>query len=90
LNTWRKGHPDLATALKFGKEQADAQVVMPLYQQALKGNVTAAIFWCLNRMPDRWKNRREVEAQITVPAKRNMTTEEVIRIYSEAVQKAVE
>jgi transposase-like protein len=41
LYTWRKAHPEFAETLKFGKDQAEAQVVRSLYQQALKGNVTA-------------------------------------------------
>jgi transposase len=44
LYTWRKADPEFAEALKFGKEQADAQVIMSLHQQALKGNMTAQIF----------------------------------------------
>jgi len=84
LNTWRKGHPELMQALKFGKEQADAQVVMSLFQQALKGNVTAQIFWLLNRIPLKWRNKREVDAHIDAPAKPGMSLEEVVRIFADA------
>jgi transposase len=90
LNTWHKRYPELATALKFGKEQADAQVVMSLYQQALKGNVTAQIFWCLNRMPHKWRNKQEVEAQITAPAKKGMSVDEITQRYAEAVKGLLE
>jgi transcriptional regulator with XRE-family HTH domain len=62
LNTWRKAHPELADALRQSKEIANAQVVMSLYQQALRGNVTAQIFWLLNRQPKAWRNKRDVEA----------------------------
>jgi transposase len=86
LNTWRKRYPERATAPKFGKEQAGAQVVMSLYQQALKGNMTAQIFWCLNRMPDKWRNRREVEAQIATPAGKGMSVDEITQRYAEAVK----
>ena len=84
LNTWRKGRPELMQALKFGKEQADAQVVMSLFHQALKGNVTAQIFWLLNRIPLKWRNKREVDAHIDAPAKPGMSLEEVVRIYADA------
>jgi hypothetical protein len=63
---------------------------MSLYQQALKGNVTAAIFWCLNRMPDRWKNKREVEAQIAAPAGKGMSVDEITQRYVDAVKGLLE
>ena len=90
LNAWRKRHPELAQALKDSKEIADAQVVMSLYQQALKGNVTAQIFWCLNRMPDQWCNKREVDAQITAPAGKGMSVNEVTQRYADTVRGILE
>lgn len=35
-----------------------------LYQNALKGNATAQIFFLCNRAPERWKNVHKVEAEL--------------------------
>lgn len=49
------GHP------KKGKEIVDYEVENALLQSALKGNVTAQIFWLKNRKPNEWREKREVE-----------------------------
>jgi len=91
LYTWRNRHPELAAALKDSKELADARVVESLFRQALKGNVTACIFYLANRVPSRWsRNGREVEVRVAASAKTDVTTEEMIRMFSGAVHSAVE
>ena len=61
LNTWKKSHPEFFQSLKSGKDDADADVADSLYQRALKGNVTACIFWLKNRRPDLWRDKIETE-----------------------------
>jgi hypothetical protein len=65
LWNWCKVHPELAAAMRFGKEEADGNVTMALYQQAVRGNVVAQIFWLCNRKPRSWKQKREVEPTAT-------------------------
>lgn len=82
LSTYRHKYPELAEALKKGKEEADMQVVNAMHRAAVgywieeqivtpKGDVvvtkkwiapnpTLAIFWAKNRMPDEWRDKREV------------------------------
>jgi hypothetical protein len=69
----------LAQALKDSKETADAHVVMFLYQRALAGDVTSCIWGMKNEIPDKWHDRREVNAQVTAPAGRGTSVEEVAR-----------
>jgi len=90
LNNWRKGHPELAQALKDSKETADAQVVMSLYHKTLQGDVAACIFFLCNRRPDKWKRTGQVEVHIDAQTGREMSTEEVVRTYTEAFQKAAQ
>jgi transcriptional regulator with XRE-family HTH domain len=61
LSRWKNEHPEFREALKVSKDEADAKVVESLYKQALKGNVTAQIFWLKNRQPAKWRDRQEVE-----------------------------
>ena len=45
LNEWKKKYSDISDTLKKGKEIVDYEVENALLQSALKGNVTAQIFW---------------------------------------------
>lgn len=54
LNEWKKKHLDISDTIKKGKEIIDYEVENALLQQAMKGNVTACIFWLKNRMPDKY------------------------------------
>lgn len=58
LNEWKKKYSD---TLKKGKEIVDYEVENALLQSALKGNVTAQIFWLKNHKPNEWREKREVE-----------------------------
>lgn len=41
---WREQYPDIETALQHGKEKERHDLHNALYQSAMKGNVTSAIF----------------------------------------------
>ena len=57
LYRWKSEHPELAAALRKGKEAVDYQVDSPLLHTALSGNTTAQLFWLRNRRPDKWKDK---------------------------------
>jgi transposase len=66
FSLWKTKYPEFSVALKTSKDEADSKVVESLYHQALKGNVTAQIFWLKNRQPAKWRDRQEVETtQVT-------------------------
>ncbi len=56
----------LLNTIKNIKGIADSKVEASLYNQALKGNITAIIFWLCNRQPDKWKNVNKVDIQGTL------------------------
>ncbi len=64
LRTWKKSFPKFAAALQYGKDQADAKVVGALFNNAVRGNVTAQIFWLKNRRRDTWRDKVDVDARI--------------------------
>lgn len=51
--------PSLAEAVNIGRASAIKDVANALYENAMKGNVTAQIFFLKNRSPDEWKDRKE-------------------------------
>ena len=63
--------PDFKQRLQTARERADQKVIASLYDKALKGNVTAMIFWLKNRLPNQWRDRRDhvVEGQGGGPLK---------------------
>lgn len=61
LDSWQKNHPEFKDALKEGRDFADAEVANSLYEQALGGNVTAAIFWLKNRQAQSWRDVKQSE-----------------------------
>lgn len=58
---WRKKSPKISNALKIGKDEADIQVENALYKAALKGNITAMIFWLKNRRSKEWRDKIQQE-----------------------------
>ncbi|MEG0872972.1 MAG: transposase [Clostridia bacterium] len=58
LSEYKKKYPDVAKALKTGKEVTDFMVENALFKQAASGNVTAAIYWLNNRKPNKWSNQQ--------------------------------
>lgn len=57
LYDWKKKYPEISNALKRGKEVVDYEVENALLVRALRGDVTAQIFWLKNRRPDKWRDR---------------------------------
>lgn len=56
---YKKQYSDFSDALKNGKEVIDYQVEKALLTKALRGDVTAQIFWLKNRKPKQWRDRKE-------------------------------
>ncbi len=68
-----KEHSELFELLKKSKEVVDYEVENALLQSALKGNVTAQIYWLNNRKPKQWKNKRiDVDIEQIDESKNNM------------------
>lgn len=73
---WQDKYPEFADATKRGAEIADDEVVASLHRSAtgfmapdgkyVFPNQTAQIFWLKNRQPGKWKDKQEVEADITL------------------------
>ena len=69
LYDWKNRFPEIAESLKESKEIADRAVENALYQAALKGNITAQIFWLKNRKPKLWREKQaddSVDTNITI------------------------
>lgn len=64
LYNWRKKYEEIDEALRMGKDVADRHVENALYTAAIEGNVTAIIFWLKNRKPDKWRDMKNVDANI--------------------------
>lgn len=60
LFRWKKKEPQLALALQNGKEASVAAVTNKVYQLALKGNMTAAIWYLKNRDPEHWSDHPDL------------------------------
>ena len=56
LYEWQKRFPELKDALKTGKAEANAIVENKLFQKAVKGNMTAIIFYLKNNMRDKYND----------------------------------
>lgn len=59
LYDYKNKYPEFSEALKNGKEVVDYQVEKALLTKALRGDVTAQIFWLKNRKPKQWRDRKE-------------------------------
>ena len=69
LYNWKRDHLEILEALKESKEVADRNVENALYEAALKGNITAQIFWLKNRKPKDWREKpadENVNQNITI------------------------
>lgn len=64
LYNWRKKYEEIDEALRMGKDVADRHVENALYTAAIEGNVTAIIFWLKNRKPDKWRDMKNIDANI--------------------------
>ena len=54
------------TALKKGKTRAVQQVANQVFQNAMNGKETSAIFFLKNRDPDNWADRQDVQHNINL------------------------
>lgn len=89
ITNWKQAHPEFLAALKTSKEQADSLVEESLYKKALKGDVTACIFWLKNRQPAKWREKQEVETvgslKVEHSGKLSLSIEQVIQEYADAI-----
>lgn len=58
---WRQKSPELDEQVHTILEARTQTVEDSLYNAALDGNVTAMIFWLINRSGGRWRDRRNIE-----------------------------
>ena len=56
---WMNKNPEIAAAIKKGRDKSIDMVENALFQSAISGNVTAMIFYLKNRAPERYKDRVE-------------------------------
>ena len=61
LYAWKAKYPEIAQALKNGKEVVDYVVENALLRNALAGDTTAQIFWLKNRRPHMWRDKPEAK-----------------------------
>lgn len=57
LREYKNEFSAFSAVLKGTKEFVDAQVENALLQSALKGNITAQIFWLKNRRAKQWREK---------------------------------
>jgi len=57
---YKKKHPELMDALKESKAILIARIEDSLFNQAIKGNMTAIIFSLKNLNGSKWRDRQEV------------------------------
>lgn len=78
----RKRDKALDDAIETGKDQADLAVVAALYRKAIgyetvangkkvwmAGDTTAMIFWLKNRRPKEWRDRQQIDGNLTLSGK---------------------
>ena len=59
---WQKKYPQIAQALRKGRELVDYQVEQALLDRALGGDLRAQMYWLNNRRGDKWQEHpREKE-----------------------------
>lgn len=54
---YKKGFSEFSEVLKKTRDSVDGDVENALLQNALKGNITAQIFWLKNRRPKLWRDK---------------------------------
>jgi hypothetical protein len=70
--------PEFAAAVDQAEMDANELVEDALYQASLAGNVVACQVWLYNRQPDRWRDQRNVKAEITGEGGGPLTIREII------------
>lgn len=56
LERWKKKHSQIGRALKVGHTQANFIIENELFSKAMKGNITAMIFWLKNNWRDKYND----------------------------------
>jgi len=59
-NDYKNKYVELSDLLKVSKESLIAKIEESLFQQALKGNMTAIIFSLKNLKSSKWRDRQEI------------------------------
>jgi len=80
---WRKADEEFARQMHDLEIQTNENVRNALYEAALRGNVGAQIFWLINRCPDEWKQRYQVDGKIMVDRFAKMSDEELMKFLAE-------
>ena len=69
---WQKRYPQIAQALRKGRELVDYQVEAALLDRALGGDLRAQMYWLNNRRGDKWqehpkeKSEKDEDEAVTV------------------------
>ena len=64
LINMKNQYGDVSEALRKGKEIVDYAVENALLRKALSGDTSAMLFWLKNRRPDKWRDLKEVNANL--------------------------
>ena len=62
---WIKRYPQLAQALRKGREVVDYQVEQALLDRALGGDLRAQMYWLNNRRGDKWQEHPKEKTEQT-------------------------
>jgi predicted transcriptional regulator len=85
-------HADFADAIRVGQAKGVARVANALFESAMKGNVTAQIFFLKNRDMVAWQDRSVLAANHTVTSKdekdieEGMTPQEAAESYADTLK----
>ena len=63
VRMFRNCHPEFALAELKAEDSANELVESALFNAACKGNVVAIQVWLYNRMPERWRDKRNIEVR---------------------------
>lgn len=55
--------PEFAELVDLAIDRANASMEEAVYQKGRAGNVTAQMFWLLNRVPERWRDVKRIEVR---------------------------
>lgn len=81
LYKYKDRSDEINDALKKTKEVVDYEVECALLENAMKGNVTAQIFWLKNRKKNEWREKIELP---TNPQELNKVQELLTKLTEEA------
>ena len=82
----KKRNEQFALAIKKGKYKAVQLVANKVFQNAMDGKETSAIFFLKNRDPDNWADRQEINYNLDL---KNVLTDARARIIDHAPARAL-